>query len=128
MPHLKELYAKYQDQGLVLIGVHTKNAGDKMAGFVEEQGIEYPVALDADGDTVKAFAVDSFPDYYMIDRSGVLRFADLANAEVDRAVLALLAEKAPAIEKPDAEPLFAAALASAKKQNKNVLVHVHGPG
>jgi len=128
VPHLKELHAKYKDKGLVLIGVHTKNAGDRMAAYVKEQGIKYPVALDADGKTVKAFAVDCFPDYYMIDRAGKLRFADLKNAEVDRAIEALLKEPAPAAVKPDAEKLFAAALADAKKTGRNVLVHVHGPG
>lgn len=128
MPHLKELAAKNQDRGLVVIGVHTQGGGDKMQGFVEEQGIGYPVALDTDGETVKAFAVDSYPDYYLVDRSGKLRFADLANAEVDRAVETLLAEKAEPAAKPDAEQLFAAALADAKQTGRNLLVHVHGPG
>lgn len=128
MPHLKELSAKYKDRGLVVIGVHTTSAGEKMPAFVKEQGIGYAVALDIDNQTTKAFAVDSYPDYYMVDRAGKLRFADLANAEVDRAIETLLAEPAPAVAKPDAEQLFAAALATARKDGKNVLIHVHGPG
>ena len=114
MPHLKELAQKHKDRGLVVLGVHTTNAGDQMAAFVEEQGIQYPVALDIDNQTTKAFAVDSYPDYYLIDRQGNLRVADLANAEVDRVVELLLAEPAPATDKPDAENLYAAALAAVR--------------
>ena len=98
MPHLKKLHAENKDKGLVLIGVHSKNGGDKMKAFVEEQKIDYPVAIDSEGKTLAAFGGNSFPDYFVIDRAGNLRFADLANAELDRAVAALLAEKAPATE------------------------------
>ena len=93
MPHLKELYEKHKDKGLVVIGIHTKSQGEKMADYVVEAGLTWPIALDTEGDTVKAFAVDSFPDYYLIDRKGNLRVADLANSDLDRAVESLLDEK-----------------------------------
>ena len=66
-----------------------------MAAFAEEHGIDYPIAVDAEGKTVDAFHVDSFPDYYVIGRGGKLRFADLANAELDAVVKKLLKEKPP---------------------------------
>ena len=96
MPGLKDLAARYKDQGLVLIGVHTANGGEQMAGFVEKQGIDYPVAIDRPGKlTVGAFAVDSFPDYYVVDRAGNLRVADLQNGALEATVQLLLAEPAP---------------------------------
>ncbi len=96
MPGLKDLAARYGDQGLVLIGVHTANGGERMAAFVEEQGIDYPVAIDRPGKpTVSAFAVDSFPDYYVVDRAGKVRVADLQNGALEATVQALLAEPAP---------------------------------
>lgn len=97
MPGLKDLVARYGDQGLVLIGVHTANDGERMASFVKEQGIDYPVAIDRAGKpTVSAFAVDSFPDYYIVDRAGTVRVADLPNQALEATVQALLAEPAPA--------------------------------
>ena len=48
-----------------------------------------------------AFHVDSYPDYYLVDRSGKLRFADLANADLDKAIAALLAEPAPGEERSE---------------------------
>jgi peroxiredoxin len=95
VPHLNKLHTENKDKGLVLIGVHSKNGGDKMEAFVKEQKIAYPVAHDSEGKTLKSYGGNSFPDYFLIDRAGNLRFADLANGELDRAVAALLAEDAP---------------------------------
>ena len=55
--------------------------------------IEYPVALDADGKVVGAYAVNSYPDYYIIGSDGKLRWGDIANADVEKAIEHLLAEK-----------------------------------
>ena len=98
MPHLEELYEKHAKDGLVIVAVHSQKGGEKMPAFVRDQRISYPTAWDKDGKTTKAFAVDSYPDYYLVDRAGRLRFADLANSELDRAIKALLAEEVPAPE------------------------------
>ncbi len=66
-----------------------------MPDFISEQEISYPVAIDTIGETVEVFHVDSYPDYYIIDRSGDLRVADLANSELERVIMILLDEKAP---------------------------------
>ncbi len=95
MPHLKELHSRYKDQGLVLIGVHTERSAEGTADFVNEQGINYPVAADTENKTLPAYRVDSSPDYYLRDRAGILRVADLANSDLERAIKVLLAEKAP---------------------------------
>ena len=132
MPHLLELAAKHKDQGLVVIGVHTTNKGDEMAAFVAEQKITYPVAIDVDNQTTSTFAVDSFPDYHLIDRTGNLRVADLQNAHVDAAIATLLAEPTPAdakqkLQELDAQKRLDQAIGEAKQSERNVLVHVHGP-
>jgi hypothetical protein len=135
VPHLLELAKKHADAGLVVIGVHTTNGADRMAAFVEEQKITYAVCADVDNATTTAFAVDSYPDYYLIDRAGVLRVADLQNRALDGAIEALLAEPSPAAAtRPaweaelDAQKRLDAALASAKATDRKLLVHVHGPG
>ena len=95
MPHMKELARRYRDQGQVLIGIHTKNAAERMPAYVEKESIDFPIALDAEGLTVQSYRVDSFPDYYLIDRQGKLRVADLANSDLERAIKILLDEPAP---------------------------------
>ena len=114
-----------------------------MPAYVEEQGIGYPVAIDIEEKTVSAYAVDSYPDYYLIDRAGKLRFADLANKELDSAVEMLLAEPAPAdlesgaesrVEEEadegaavDAAQVLKSALVEARASKRRVLVHLGAP-
>lgn len=93
MPHLKELVQKHENDGLVVIAVHSDKDADKMRDAVEELGMTWLVAQDGDRKIMSAYHGDSYPDYYLVDRKGVLRFADLANSEVDRAVEFLLSEK-----------------------------------
>lgn len=111
VPHLKDLHEKFSPKGLVLLGIHTRAAAEKADATVREKGIPYLVALDAEGkdakktdSTIEAYAVDSYPDYYLVDRAGRLRFADLANGEIDRAIEYLLAEPAPAEKGPASKP------------------------
>jgi hypothetical protein len=60
---------------------------------VNDKGIVYPVCHDADNVTKIAYQVDSYPDYYLIDRKGNLRIADCANGKVEDAVKLLIAEE-----------------------------------
>jgi hypothetical protein len=82
----------------VIVAIHTQSAKDRAPAFVREQGLPYLVAVDKAGEggrevTIGKYRVDSYPDYYLVDRKGALRFADLANREVERAIEHLLAEK-----------------------------------
>jgi thiol-disulfide isomerase/thioredoxin len=93
IPHNNALAKKYADQGVVFIGVCHPKDGEKMTATAQDNGLGYASALDARGDTNKAYKVDSYPDYYVIDRRGVLRVADCANDKVEQVITALLKEK-----------------------------------
>ena len=98
-PVMKELHRKYADQGLVVLGVHTDRDAHKVAGYVKQHNIEYPIGIEAQGNrTAAAYYVDGYPDLHLIDHEGTLRFADLNNAapieQLESAIEALLAERA----------------------------------
>ena len=98
MPHLIEWQKKYSSKGLVIIGVHTVFGAEHLNEFAKEKGINYAVALDAaagerKGKSGGKYMVDSYPDYYFIDKKGILRYADCANASAEDAIKQLLAEK-----------------------------------
>jgi thiol-disulfide isomerase/thioredoxin len=93
VPHIKVLLERYREQGLVVIGIHSDANKEKMLEVSRSLGMVWPILFDPEKKYMKALSADSYPDYYLIDRKGVLRFADLANKEVDRAVEMLLAEK-----------------------------------
>ena len=77
IPYLNEWYTKYKDQGLVIIGLHTpefsfekvlKNVEKAVADF----GIKYPVVLDNDFSTWKAYQNQYWPRDYLIDIDGYI--------------------------------------------------------
>lgn len=100
LPHVKELYAKYRDRGLVVIGVHTPEfPHEKDRGNVERAvsrlGVEYPVALDNEYRIWNAFHNRYWPAAYYVDRAGQIRYHHFGEGRYDeqeRIVQKLLAE------------------------------------
>ncbi len=93
IPKNVALIEKFGDQGLRLIGIHDANGGwDKAAGVVTDKKINYPVAKDADGKSVKAYGLSFWPTYVVIDRQGVVRAAGLTPDKVEPVVKVLLAQ------------------------------------
>jgi peroxiredoxin len=92
IPHNNEIYNTYKDKGVVFIGVCHPKGSDKADSVIEKRSIEYPVAIDADSKTIKAYKVTGFPDYYIIDKQGNLVAGDCKNSKVEDVVDALLAE------------------------------------
>ncbi len=102
IPKTNELMDKYGPEGLVILGVCQSRGAENMAATVKRHDIRYPVAADIDHATEAAYIVNGFPDYYLVDRSGVLRAADVKNGQVEEAIKLLLAEPAPGEEDDDA--------------------------
>ncbi len=75
LPYLTSWYDKYKDDGLVIIGVHSPEfAFEKVKSNVEnavtENKVKYPVALDNNFSTWKAYENQYWPASYFIDRNG----------------------------------------------------------
>ncbi len=93
IPMMNEVARKYSADGVVILGVCHKDGGAKMLETARAKGIAYPICLDAMGEANVAFKVDSYPDYYIVDRAGRLRGADIASAQLESAIKKLIAEK-----------------------------------
>lgn len=94
MPEQQALHEELADDGLVVLGVHSERRADEMAAFMADHGYTFPTCADSTGATAAEYAVDGWPDYYLIGRDGNVVVADLANGDVGRAVRLLLAEGA----------------------------------
>ena len=93
IPENVELMSRHKDDGLVFIGVHDANAGfDKAAQVVKEKKINYPVAKDKGGASTKAYGLQFWPTYVVIDREGIVRAAGLIPSNVSKVVELLLKE------------------------------------
>jgi len=100
LPYIKAWDAKYRDQGLMVIGIHTPEfAFEKDAGNVrkalKDLGIAYPVATDNDFRVWKAFHNQYWPAHYFIDARGRIRYTHSGEggyAESEQVIQRLLAE------------------------------------
>ncbi len=102
LPYLKDWYAKYKNQGLEIVAVHTpefafekvqKNVETAVAGF----GLTYPVVLDNDYRTWNAYGNQYWPRKYLIDIDGYIIYDHIgegAYAETEAQIQRALAERA----------------------------------
>lgn len=101
LPYIEAWHEKYKDDGLVIIGVHAPEfAFEKDLGNVQkavkEYGLEYPIALDNNFSTWKAYNNRYWPAKYFIDRDGYLRhyhFGEGEYQESEEIIRQLLAEE-----------------------------------
>jgi thiol-disulfide isomerase/thioredoxin len=94
IPHNNEMFKKYKDQGLRIIGVCTNKRGqEKMEDTVKERKMEYPTARDPELKSQTAWKVHYYPTYALVDRKGVVRAIGLQPNHVEEVVKKLLAEK-----------------------------------
>lgn len=81
-------------EGLVVIGVHDQEDWDQAEKPAAPANATFLLAHDSKGEFRKAIQSDADPDFYLIDRAGQMRYADIDTQSVEPAVVALLAEKA----------------------------------
>ena len=91
---------KYEDQGLVVVGVHTpefpfERDVDNVREAAKEMRVEYPIALDSDYAVWQAFSNHYWPAVYIADAEGRIRhhqFGEGGYEECERIVQQLLRE------------------------------------
>jgi thiol-disulfide isomerase/thioredoxin len=90
--------ARYQRQneakGLQVLVVHPESGWDKMSEKIEGGRVKVQVARDVGGAMGEALHVDGYPDVYMVDRNGQLRYADIESKSLRFAVTGLVRESA----------------------------------
>ena len=100
LAYLRAWAERYQDQGLVVIGVHTPEFSferdvDNVRQAVKEMAVGYPVALDSDYAIWEAFANRFWPAAYIADGEGRIRhhqFGEGGYAECEMVIQRLLGE------------------------------------
>jgi len=101
LPHLKAWYERYRASGFEIVGVHSpefafERESDNVRDAVSSLGIEYPVALDNDFATWKAYGNHYWPAKYLIDSDGQIRYSHFGEGEyarTERYIRTLLAER-----------------------------------
>ena len=87
-PYVRAWAARYKDQGLVVIGVHTpefafeKNV-DNVRPALKMFGVEYPVAVDSGYAIWNAFGNQYWPAVYIADAKGNIRHHQFGEGEYE---------------------------------------------
>ena len=101
LPHLKNWHKKYEDDGLVIIGVHTpefefEKINENVVEAVKEYGLEYPIVQDNSYATWSAFKNRYWPHKFLIDIDGFIRYDHIGEGsyeETEKVIQELLKER-----------------------------------
>ena len=105
LPYVKSWAAKYQDAGLVVIGVHSPEFSferdrQNVQNAVRDLAVSYPVAIDSEHLIWQAFDNKYWPAQYLIDAKGRIRYHHFGEgdyAELERVIQTLLTQSGATI-------------------------------
>ncbi len=108
LPSLTSWDDKYRDAGLTIVGVHSPEFAfehdvDNVADQADQLGVHYPIAIDNDFTTWRAYNQRFWPAHYLIDRNGVVRqvhYGEGAYDETEGLIRQLLDESAAPADLP----------------------------
>jgi thiol-disulfide isomerase/thioredoxin len=89
LPYVRAWAAKYKDQGLVVIGVHSPEFPfekdlENVRWSAKSMMVGYPVAVDSDLAVWRAFNNQYWPAVYLIDAKGKIRYHQFGEGEYER--------------------------------------------
>ena len=101
LPYLKQWWAKYKDQGLVIVGVHTPEFdSERVLANVQDaaktQEIAWPVVQDNDYAIWQAYGNHYWPHFYLVDERGQIIYDHIgegAYEQTDAQIAAALAAR-----------------------------------
>jgi hypothetical protein len=101
IPQLRDWHAKYEAEGLTIVGVHTPEFSwekpyDKVVAATRDLGIRYAVVQDNDYAIWRRYHNWAWPAAVLVDRKGVVRYTHIgegAYARTEQVIRELLAER-----------------------------------
>ncbi len=105
LPYITAWDDKYSEQGLLIIGVHSpefefEKDPENVKIANEKHGIEYPVVMDNDMETWKAFENRYWPRKYISDHEGFIKYDHIGEGgyqESEKVIQQLLKERSIAL-------------------------------
>lgn len=72
VPDFVALQEEWGD-GARIVGVNLQEQGPTVANFAADYGINYPIALDLNGEVTRAYRLTGLPETFFVDSEGILR-------------------------------------------------------
>jgi thiol-disulfide isomerase/thioredoxin len=94
LPYVRAWAEKYQDHGVVVIGVHTPEFAfehdiENVRRAAQDMRVSYPIAIDNDYAIWRAFTNHYWPALYIVDAQGHLRYHHFGEGEYEQSELIL---------------------------------------
>ncbi len=101
IPSVRGWYEEYADDGLEIIGVHTPEFKyeydvNNVRQAIVDLGVNWPVAIDNEWTTWRAYNNRYWPAMYLIDKAGNIRYLKIGEGQYEQTeeiIQALLAEE-----------------------------------
>jgi len=101
IPQLRDWHAKYEKDGLTIVGVHSPEFSwekpyDKVEAATKGLGVKYPVVQDNDFAIWRRYANWAWPSAVIVDRKGIIRYTHIGEGdygETEQVIRRLLAER-----------------------------------
>jgi len=105
LPYITAWNDKYSDEGLLIIGIHSpefefEKDKENVELAIEKYGIKYPVVMDNDWETWKAFENRYWPRKYVADHEGYIRYDHIGEGEyqeTEKIIQQLLEERSSSL-------------------------------
>lgn len=68
---------KEKERGLRLLGITLDTEGKDLGEYIKAQKVEHPTVWDVDNRTVEEYGLPGIPAFLVVDRKGMVRFAEL---------------------------------------------------
>ncbi len=102
LPYITAWDDKYAEQGLLIIGIHSpefefEKDPENVKMAISKHGINYPVVMDNDMETWKAFENNYWPRKYIADHEGYIRYDHIGEGDyqkTEKVIQHLLEERA----------------------------------
>ncbi len=89
LPALEAVSRRYADRGLTVIGVNIGESPLTVQNFIDRSGVTFPIWLDPEESSLRAFGTVSLPSSFLIDTQGVVRarwFGATCERELEAAI------------------------------------------
>lgn len=94
LPDFDDAADKYQDRGVIVVGVAVRDSRDAVERMVKQLGLTFPIGLDPAGEVaIERYRIPGLPVTVFVDRQGVIRrvwTGPIDRESLDRAIAGML--------------------------------------